>query len=64
MIDITKCPRDKEVDTWFNEEFERQKVREPIKVRPLGGLDEQVVLKDADELIDEMMADMEEACNE
>ena len=64
MIDVKDCPRDREVDTWFNEEFERQKVREPIKVRPLGGLDEQVVLKDADELIDEMMADMEEACNE
>ena len=27
MIDVKDCPRDQDVDTWFDEEFERQKTR-------------------------------------
>lgn len=54
MIDVKDCPRDQEVDTWFDEEFERQKTR--------GDKTAPVVLKDIDEaaaMMDNMMGDME-----
>ncbi len=54
MIDITKCPRDKEVDTWFNEEFERQKTREPLVLKDTPDADPAEV----DAVMAEMLEDM------
>ena len=55
MIDVKDCPRDQEVDTWFDEEFERQKTRGD-KTAPVGDahLQEELVLKDITDMADSL----------
>ena len=67
MIDVKDCPRDQEVDTWFDEEFERQKTRGD-KTAPVlkditdmaDSLDKAAVPPhEVDAMMAEMMGDME-----
>lgn len=57
MIDVDKCPRDQEVDTWFDEEFERQKTRGD-KTAPV--LKDETPPEPEDLSIDAMISDMME----